>query len=148
MSCSHRVAPFLQAHFSRHRAVTTPPRPDTVVDPLKTSNHLDKNGTRRFGTPTSRRVPELTHLLSCSRPLFAPQPTIMSGDNGIAVGLKRGFIVTKRTKVSRPSNRKGVSKLVWISECAVHMRTDSDLPLWLVLAETRCPCEAHPRGCA
>eukprot|EP00178_Gracilaria_changii_P002061 TRINITY_DN13063_c0_g1_i1.p1 TRINITY_DN13063_c0_g1~~TRINITY_DN13063_c0_g1_i1.p1 ORF type:complete len:129 (-),score=23.78 TRINITY_DN13063_c0_g1_i1:66-395(-) len=31
----------------------------------------------------------------------------MSGDTGIAVGLKRGFIVTQRKKVSRPSQRKG-----------------------------------------
>src|SRR5262245_40864782 len=32
----------------------------------------------------------------------------MSNDTGLAVGLKRGFIVTKREKRARPSQRKGV----------------------------------------
>jgi len=34
-----------------------------------------------------------------------------AGDSGIAVGLKAGFIVTKRAKSARPSQRKGVRNI-------------------------------------
>lgn len=36
-----------------------------------------------------------------------------SNDTGIAVGLKKGFIVTKRAKKVRPSQSKGVRIVAW-----------------------------------